>query len=645
MFKRNNLTESNGRYYIGVEEVRSLKDKPIIVWGAGFEGELFYEYYADDLKIAYFIDKNKCCDRFKGIEVIAPEQVVDYQDTHYIIVAMIKHLETVMEDCERLGIKNVVFWDRGDDVSTRGVIEHFKSLNSDEKRRRPYKVLVSLREFHGLRMIYLGYFMEYFREKYDADIVGMYHQDGNPIYDRRDFDSFYRIPSWNSVVSAIGIDDIIKIELSELQNDKAKSIYDDLRERIHSFSDWCNIEIYGVNYGKAFTRFYLRHANLSLDPANDEVLLFLWSMIRIVVFWNDYFDAHKEVKALHLLDATQYESMISNCAISKGIDVYFGGIDSEGKARFDESCDEGFDQMHTFFESLSEDEQKMGIEMAQRTMDGVLNERIFNVDGYVYGFADKKEYKPRSLLDEKKNIRVVICPHIFEEDSLYDCGEQLFDNNYISWLVEVGNLSKQTDYEWFLKMHPHGGRREEEFFEMYLKKYDNINVIPKDVSPSSLKESGVDFALTVHGTIGTEYPFFGIQVINSGRNRRVSYGFNHNPKSKKEYIDMVLNLKNVHINIDYDEIYEFFAMTHFIFQPKDYSLKGLLFDEEYINEKTDKTFQKLYPCDTRFYKQFNELIITSDDESIRKKVNKLFLRIDSWKEDELQKKDLFNSKM
>ena len=61
---------------------------------------------------------------------------------------------------------------------------------------------------------------------------------------------------------------------------------------------------------------------------------------------------------------------------------------------------------------------------------------------------------------------------------------------------------------------------------------------------NQLIKEGVDYVLTVNGSIGGEYPFFGVNVINASKNHtQENYNFTITPKNKKEYLYRLKNLK------------------------------------------------------------------------------------------------------
>ena len=65
-----------------------------------------------------------------------------------------------------------------------------------------------------------------------------------------------------------------------------------------------------------------------------------------------------------------------------------------------------------------------------------------------------------------------------------------------------------------------------------------------DINTQSLF-SVTDFALTVNGSVGFEYPMFGIPSILAGTGRYENFGFTIEPNSKKNYFEQLKNLSQL----------------------------------------------------------------------------------------------------
>ena len=89
-----------------------------------------------------------------------------------------------------------------------------------------------------------------------------------------------------------------------------------------------------------------------------------------------------------------------------------------------------------------------------------------------------------------------------------------------------------------------------------------------------LAKEGVNFALTVHGTVGHELPALGIQVITAGYNPHIAYDFNWHAKSIEEYEDYLLNLDKLHKEINMQDLYEFYYMHNYYTIADDLFLKS-----------------------------------------------------------------------
>ena len=75
---------------------------------------------------------------------------------------------------------------------------------------------------------------------------------------------------------------------------------------------------------------------------------------------------------------------------------------------------------------------------------------------------------------------------------------------------------------------------------------------------------GIKYVLTCFGSIGFEYAYKGITVINAcNRNPHAGYDFTHNPKNIKQFDKIILNLKKFTLKPSKKEIIEFFYMRRF----------------------------------------------------------------------------------
>ena len=99
--------------------------------------------------------------------------------------------------------------------------------------------------------------------------------------------------------------------------------------------------------------------------------------------------------------------------------------------------------------------------------------------------------------------------------------------------------------------------------EKFIIKYPHIKLIDEKVSFLQLRDEGLNFAFTCYGTIGYEAPLLGVQVINADLNHPHSaYNFNFSPKNIYEFENMIENLDSLKIEINKNEIYEYYFVSN-----------------------------------------------------------------------------------
>ena len=114
-----------------------------------------------------------------------------------------------------------------------------------------------------------------------------------------------------------------------------------------------------------------------------------------------------------------------------------------------------------------------------------------------------------------------------------------------------------------------------EVIQKFVEKYKKIELLPNDYSHIQIVEEGIDFVFTCYGSVGVEYPLFGIPVVNASANGpHFRYDFNLHPKTINEYEKIIYQLKDIKLNINKNKIYEYFFMRH-IFTDKTWLIEDV----------------------------------------------------------------------
>ena len=170
----------------------------------------------------------------------------------------------------------------------------------------------------------------------------------------------------------------------------------------------------------------------------------------------------------------------------------------------------------------------------------------------------------------------MIAAHDFN-DAPHVHGEMIF-TDFFDWLNFLGKKSmKIKKYQWLIKIHPAKYEDNLGHMDFFLKKYPSFSLLPKSMTHNEILSKGIRCVLSSYGTIGHEYPYFGVPVINAGENRHSGYKFCINPKNFKEYNNLINNISKTKVPKNIDKIYECYAMLNLV----DFNL----FDELDFSEK------------------------------------------------------------
>lgn len=232
---------------------------------------------------------------------------------------------------------------------------------------------------------------------------------------------------------------------------------------------------------------------------------------------------------------------------------------------------ERYEKFPDLFNLLTETEKKAAISWSK----GKLQQRLKGVVGVNMSYQVKSAFTAERIgrqTQPSDNLKVVVATHCFF-DNPHGYGWMLFKDFY-EWLCYLGEISKETDYEWYLKPHADYLPGTLETLSKITEMYPKLRLIDPGATWHQLKEEGVSVVLTCYGSIGHELPLLGYKVINAAYNPHIAYRFNWHPKTIEEYRNVLLNLPSLGEVLDVERIYEFFYVSKVITQPDDFLFKS-----------------------------------------------------------------------
>jgi len=214
---------------------------------------------------------------------------------------------------------------------------------------------------------------------------------------------------------------------------------------------------------------------------------------------------------------------------------------------------------HSNFLKLDSETAEQGLDRAREKLQNRL-QNIGPSDLYYLPYSAFGSFqKAKRVLIGKKERRILIAAHDFY-DSPHGNGLHFYPDFY-EWILRLIEISSETNYDWYIKTHPFLRGRGREILENLVSNVPNFYLLDEEITHNQIIYEGIDLALTVIGTIATEYPLFGIPVMNASQsNPHSAYTFSFTPKDVLEYESLLRNLDDIPKNINADEIYEYYYM-------------------------------------------------------------------------------------
>jgi hypothetical protein len=384
-----------------------------------------------------------------------------------------------------------------------------------------------------------------------------------------------------SPMRAAGVKEFILLNPNRKKRIEFYSIATDKLKGLNNLQDFEKLTIENVDIGDIFYDQFLRDYNYPTIKLGDTKLItLLCDFLFYFAKFTDIF-RNRDVEALLISHYAYRWAIPARIGLREDLNIF--QINGESAYRILDEVSIPYSDFRKYpeiFSNLPIDVQQNGLFKAKERL-----ERRFGGEvGIDMAYSNKSAYSVtlnsnRKLLANTNKIKVLIAVHDFY-DSPHSYGWN-FHEDMLTWLLDLDEISKSVNYEWYIKTHPEILGDGKNILDEFVSKNSRFKLLPPEASHHQIISEGINFALTVFGTIASEYPYLGVPVINASLNNPHSgYSFSVTPKSLSEYRQILYSLDKFKFLISKDEILEYYFM-HKIFQ-----VKSLLFRnyEIYLDE-------------------------------------------------------------
>lgn len=385
-----------------------------------------------------------------------------------------------------------------------------------------------------------------------------------------------------------------------------------------SKTDLENFTVEGVHIGDLFYDRYLRVTSTpTIDVNSQETIDRLAKFVADTLFWLDYFSKN-EVAAV----------IVSHCVYGNAIPLRVAAQKSVSAFQATATAIYRLSQAELFayrefklfpekFKALSWDQQEAGRSLARKRLEARFRGEV----GVDMPYSTKSGYQKileQKLLNDSENPKILVAAHCFF-DSPHPYGINLFPD-FWEWLHFLGKISNDTKFDWYLKSHRDFLPGNIEILEEFVRIYPRFQLLPSDASHHQIIAEGIGVALTVYGTIGFEYAYLSVPVINaSPNNPHIAYSFNFHPASREEYENLIRSIPAIRKpnSSDRELIEEFYYMKN-IFQTAD------LFFDDYNKFVSDLGGQR-QQFTSRAYREFLDQLTLEKHELLLAQIKSFIL--------------------
>ncbi len=438
--------------------------------------------------------------------------------------------------------------------------KYFHYLQKKPVKKQDDSKTVVLIEFSRIysNIIGLYYFLLELRAKTNASFVAYM------LYPLKPWTSLLLF-KFKKIYQALGVSKFI---LVHPQNGMADEIDTYLKLHpihINTTKDLEMLEFEGVWIGDIVYDSYLyKTRKPTVDVKSTELQMEIREALYYYLFWKKYFSENKVQSLVVSHTVYTHFAVASRLAIALNIEVF--QVNDAGLYRLSTEKKYAYHEFFDFKKALGQipkDLQLLGREWAKQR----LQRRFGGEVGVDMSYSPVSAWVGSSACAEivpSSRKKILVATHCFF-DSPHPYGLNLFTDFY-EWLTFLGKISERTDYDWYLKSHPGFLPGNDTVLSELSRRFPKLKVISATTSHPSLLSSGIDLVLTVYGTIGMEYAYHGVPVINASPNNvHIAFDFNLHPKSIGEYEALLLSLEKLSLNIPKEQILDYYFLKNFVF--------------------------------------------------------------------------------
>ena len=449
-----------------------------------------------------------------------------------------------------------------------------------------------------------------------------------------------------------------------------------IASKFKTIKDFCNFKIDGIDIGLTAYDTFIRYTRIpSSEKIKLKMIIFLSEAIYTNNFLNNLFKEKKITKIVQMERQFIPYCILFQKSLKKGKKVFtYMGTDNV-TVRIYNKFNQRYDNKNKFsiklINLILKNNKIKSLKKIENFYKVQFKNKLYGKPWLQYVQQNKKIFfqweknedirfktKPIKIINLKsmnkdqickiykwdKNKKIVTVFLTYLVDGNFVNGRKnLFKDNF-SWVINtlkiIGNIK---NVNWLIREHPSEIRfNTKTNFTKIIKdietKHSHIRFSPKNINPASLK-SITDIALTSHGSVGLEYPAFGIPCIVSEKSYYTHCKINTRPNNISEYKDLLKNINKVNkLNKKNIELAKIFLFVYLILARVRNSMlpDWLPFfesrmrakDEKYFWNKTLQSLKKFSFLENNFKKMLEKQInyklrhtINTNFYSIKKKLN------------------------